>query len=84
MKTKERDVKQAIIELAKHVPFAVNIKGLLDKITELERLAEIGRAAEKALQHGYFIYDIVETWEGKLLTYNKDETIEELLKWSTK
>ena len=49
-------------------------------IEELERLAEIGKATERALKHGFFVYDVVEN-NGTIERYNCDETIEELLGW---
>ena len=51
-------------------------------IEELERLAEIGKATEKAYSNGAFlIYDVVENDDGTIEKYNYDETIEELLGW---
>ena len=51
-------------------------------IEELERLAKIGRATEKAYSKGAFlIYDVVENDDGAIERYNCDETIEELLMW---
>ena len=51
-------------------------------IDELERLARIGRATEKAYSNGAFlIYDVVENYDGTIERYNYDETIEELLVW---
>ena len=51
-------------------------------IEELERLAEIGKATEKAYSKGAFlIYDVVENDDGTIERYNCDETIEELLGW---
>ena len=51
-------------------------------IEELERLARIGRATEKAYSNGAFlIYDVVENDDGTIERYNYDETIEELLGW---
>ena len=51
-------------------------------IEELERLAKIGRATEKAYSKGAFlIYDVVENYDGTIERYNYDETIEELLGW---
>ena len=51
-------------------------------IEELERLARIGRATEKAYSNGAFlIYDVVENDDGTIERYNCDETIEELLGW---
>ena len=51
-------------------------------IEELERLAKIGRATEKAYSKGAFlIYDVVENDDGTIERYNHDETIEELLVW---
>ena len=34
-------------------------KDIYKKILEYERLSDIGKAAEIAFRHGYFIYDIV-------------------------
>ena len=52
-------------------------------IEELERLARIGEATEKAYSNGAFlIYDVVENDNGTIERYNCDETIEELLVWS--
>ena len=51
-------------------------------IEELERLARIGKAIEKAYSKGAFlIYDVVENYDGTIERYNCDETIEELLVW---
>ena len=51
-------------------------------IEELERLARIGEATEKAYSKGAFlIYDVVENDDGTIERYNCDETIEELLGW---
>ena len=51
-------------------------------IEELERLARIGEATEKAYSKGAFlIYDVVENYDGAIERYNCDETIEELLVW---
>ena len=51
-------------------------------IEELERLARIGEATEKAYSKGAFlIYDVVENDDGTIEKYNCDETIEELLGW---
>ena len=57
-------------------------KELYESIQELERLAEIGKATEKAYSKGAFlIYDVVENDDGTIERYNYDETIEELLGW---
>ena len=51
-------------------------------IEELERLAMIGEATEKAYSKGAFlVYDVVENDDGTIERYNCDETIEELLGW---
>ena len=51
-------------------------------IEELERLARIGEATEKAYSKGAFlIYDVAENYDGTIERYNCDETIEELLVW---
>ena len=51
-------------------------------IDELERLARIGRATEKAYSNGAFlIYDVVGNDDGSIERYNYDGTIEELLGW---
>ena len=51
-------------------------------IEELERLARIGEATEKAYSKGAFLaYDVVENYDGTIERYNCDETIEELLGW---
>lgn len=51
-------------------------------IEELERLARIGRATEKAYSKGAFlVYDVVENDDGTIERCNYDETIEELLGW---
>ena len=51
-------------------------------IEELERLARIGRATEKAYSNGAFlIYDVAENYDGTIERYDYDETIEELLGW---
>ena len=46
----EVKTKEIIMRLVKFAPFAVNVKPLLDIVEELERLAEIGRATEKAFE----------------------------------
>ena len=52
------------------------------ELDELERLAMIGKATEKAYSKGAFlIYDVVENDDGTIERYNCDETIEELLGW---
>ena len=57
-------------------------KEAVEFITELERLARIGRATEEAYSKGAFlIYDVVENDDGTIERYNHDETIEELLGW---
>ena len=54
----------------------------VELIRELERLARIGEATEKAYSKGAFlIYDVVENDDGTIERYNCDETIEELLGW---
>ena len=54
----------------------------VELIKELERLARIGKATEKAYFNGAFlIYDVVENYDGAIESYNCDETIEELLGW---
>jgi hypothetical protein len=51
-------------------------------IEELERLARIGEATEKAYSKGAFlVYDVTENYDGTIERYNHDETIEELLAW---
>ena len=51
-------------------------------IEELERLAMIGEATEKAYSKGAFlIYDVVENDDGTIERYTFDESIEELLVW---
>ena len=51
-------------------------------IEELERLARIGEATEKAYSKGAFlVYDVAENHDGTIERYNCDETIEELLEW---
>ena len=51
-------------------------------IEELERLARIGEATEKAYSNGAFlIYDVVGNYDGSIERYNYDGTIEELLMW---
>lgn len=51
-------------------------------IDELERLARIGRATEKAYSNGAFlVYDVAKNYDGTIEIYNHDETIEELLGW---
>ena len=57
-------------------------KELYESIQELERLAMIGEATEKAYSKGAFlIYDVVENDDGTIERHNCDETIEELLGW---
>ena len=52
------------------------------ELSEIERLAKIGKAAERAYFKGAFlIYDVVENYDGSIEQYNCDETIEELLQW---
>jgi hypothetical protein len=72
MKTEKIEIKEDIMMLVRHVNFAVNLKPLLDKISELERLARIGKATEKAYECGHvFVFDDI--WGL--------ETIEDLLVW---
>lgn len=57
-------------------------KEAVELIIELERLARIGEATEKAYSNGAFlIYDVVENDDGTIERHNCDETIEELLGW---
>lgn len=54
----------------------------MDELQELERLAKIGRATERAYSNGAFlIYDVVENHDGSIERYNYDGTIEEILLW---
>lgn len=50
-------------------------------IDELERLARIGRATEKALKHGFFVYDERYDFDGHITDFNHDDTVEDLLQW---
>jgi predicted house-cleaning NTP pyrophosphatase (Maf/HAM1 superfamily) len=51
-------------------------------IEELERLAKIGKAIEKAYSKGaILIYDIEEDYIGSVIQYNYDETIDDILIW---
>ena len=78
-------------KMARKLAMLVAMNGLLSnseseemesEISELERLAKIGRATEKAYSKGAFlIYDVVESCDGTIERYNFDETIEELLLW---
>ena len=78
-------------KMARKLAMLVAMNGLLSnseseeiesEISELERLAKIGRATEKAYSNGAFlIYDVVENDDGTIERYNYDETIEELLGW---
>ena len=78
-------------KMARKLAMLVAMNGLLSnseseeiesEISELERLAKIGRATEKAYSNGAFlIYDVVENDDGTIERYNYDETIEELLWW---
>ena len=78
-------------KMARKLAMLVAMNGLLSnseseeiesEISELERLAKIGRATEKAYSNGAFlIYDVVENDDGTIERYNCDETIEELLGW---
>lgn len=57
-------------------------QAMLNELDELERLAKIGIATEKAYSNGAFlIYDVVENDDGTIERHNCDETIEELLGW---
>lgn len=57
-------------------------KEAVELIRELERLARIGEATEKAYSKGAFlIYDVAENYDGTIERYNHDATIEELLAW---
>lgn len=47
----------------------------------LERLLNLGKAVEKALKHGFFIYDTVTNFDGNVTDFNHDDTVEELLQW---
>ena len=53
----------------------------VELIMELERLAEIGRATEIALNHGFFVYENIYNFEGHITDFNHDDTVEELLQW---
>ena len=58
-------------------------KGDWEELTELERLAEIGRATEKAYSKGAFlIYDVVEDSQQNIISYNSDKDIEDLIDWA--
>ena len=50
-------------------------------IEELEQLAKIGRATEKALKYGFFVYDEIYDFDGHIADFNHDDTVEELLQW---
>lgn len=70
-------MKAEIIELSKKIPYAVDIKPLLDKVTELELLAEIGRLTEKLLetgsmQHRFKYLDDIRSVE-QLIEWGKDK-----------
>lgn len=53
------------------------------ELEELERLAEIGKATERAYYKGaILIYDIVENNIGSIIRYNRDETVEDILAWT--
>ena len=78
-------------KMARKLAMLVAMNGLLSnseseeiesEISELERLAKIGKATEEAYSRGAFlIYDVVENYDGTIVRYNSDETIEELLGW---
>ena len=54
-----------------------------DNQAELERLAEIGRATEKAYSKcAFLIYDVVEDSQQNIISYNSDSDIEDLLDWA--
>ena len=50
-------------------------------IEELERLAKIGEATEKALKYGFFVYDARYDFDGHITDFNHDDTVEDLLQW---
>ena len=50
-------------------------------IEELERLAMIGEATEKALKNGFFVYDESYDFDGHITAFNHDDTVEDLLQW---
>ena len=50
-------------------------------IEELERLAMIGEATEKALKYGFFVYDARYDFDGHITDFNHDDTVEDLLQW---
>ena len=50
--------------------------------TELERLAEIGRATEKMYSNsGFMIFDVLGEY-GDVQSYNCNDTIDDLLDWA--
>ena len=53
----------------------------VELIRELERLARIGEATEKALKYGFFVYDEIYDFDGHIADFNHDDTVEELLQW---
>ena len=50
-------------------------------IEELERLAMIGEATEKALKYGFFVYDARYDFDGHITDFNHDDTVEDLFQW---
>lgn len=52
-----------------------------EELRELERLANIGKATEIALNHGFFVYENIYDFEGHITDFNHDDTVEELLQW---
>ena len=53
----------------------------VELIMELERLAKIGEATEKALKNGFFVYDESYDFDGHITAFNHDDTVEDLLQW---
>lgn len=52
------------------------------ELAELERLAEIGRATEKAYSNGGFIiFDVLGEY-GEAQSYNSNDSIDDLLDWA--
>ena len=77
---KHSDIVKAVLTGVGETRFSS--EGVSKYIEELERLAKIGEATEKAYSKGAFlIYDVVENNDGTIERYNCDETIEELLVW---
>lgn len=56
---------------------------MLKELGELERLAEIGKAVERAFEKGFFVYDVVESHEGDIIDYKSISDPDDFKDWAT-